>query len=80
MTKPSPSMTCAVHAEIVAAVAHQFVHFLEGAFVEQQVDALAGGEFAFLVLAGAALFASAVFGRSVPSAQFFDSIGHNRPE
>ena len=39
-----------VHAEIAAAVAHQLVELFEGAFVEQQVDALARGEFAFGVL------------------------------
>ena len=54
MTKPSPSIDLLLHAEIAAAVADQLVDFLEGAFVEQQIDALAGGQFAFGVLAGAA--------------------------
>ena len=36
-----------VHAEIAAAVRDQLVQFLEGAFVEQQFDALARGELAF---------------------------------
>ena len=59
-----------VHAEIAAAVANQLVDFLEGAFVEQQIDALAGGELAFLMLAGAAFFAATGFGGGVAAAQF----------
>ena len=39
-----------VHAEVAAAVADQLVQLTEGAFVEQQFDALARGQLAFLVL------------------------------
>ena len=60
-----------VHAEVVAAMADQLVGFLEGAFVEQQVDALARGELAFGVLARAALLATARFGGGVAALQFF---------
>jgi hypothetical protein len=42
-------------------VADQFVGLLEGAFVEQQVDAFARGEFALGVLARATLLAPAGF-------------------
>ena len=57
-----------LHAEIAAAVRDQLVEFLEGALVEQQFDALARGELAFLVLAGAALRASALLGGGVAAA------------
>ena len=60
--KPSPGGTLRFHAEIVGVVADEFVELLEGAFVEQQVDAFAGAELAFLVLALAALGAAAGFG------------------
>jgi hypothetical protein len=39
-----------VQPEIVGAVLDEGIHFAEGAFIEQQVDALAGGEAAFFVL------------------------------
>ena len=39
-----------IHAEIVAAVFDELVPFFEAAGVEQQLDTLAGGELAFLVL------------------------------
>ena len=57
------------HAEVVRLVADELVEFLEGAFIEQQVDALAGAELAFLVLAGVALRASAGFGFGVALAK-----------
>ena len=54
-----------VHAEVCRAMGYKFVGLLEGAFVEQEVDALAGGELAGLLLAGAALGAAALFGDRV---------------
>ncbi len=51
-----------LHAEVVAMVTNQLVGFLEGAFVEQQIDAFARGELAFGVLACAALVSTARFG------------------
>ena len=63
-----------VHAEIAAAVGDQLVEFLEGAFVEQQLDALAGGELAFLVLARAALRPAALLGGRVAAAQFVEAV------
>ena len=47
---------------------HQLVDFFEGALVEQQLDALAGGELAFFVLAGAPFRAASLLGRGVPAA------------
>jgi hypothetical protein len=55
----------------MALVADQFIGFLEGGFVEQQVDAFARGEFAFGVLARAALFSAACFGGGVAALEFF---------
>ena len=59
---------CRIHAEIAAAMRHQHVEFLEGVLVQQQFDALAGAEFALLVLAGAAFRPSALFGGLVAAA------------
>ncbi len=39
-----------VHSKVAAAVPDQLVHFLECAFVQQQIDALARGKFALIVL------------------------------
>ena len=69
MTKPSPRGRLLLHAEIDAAVGDELVEFLEGAFVEQQIDAFAGGEFAGLVLALAAFGAAAFFGCGVAAAE-----------
>ena len=48
----------------------QLVGLLEGALVEQKLDALARRHFALLMLASAALFASTGFGERVPAFQF----------
>ena len=63
-----------VHTEIAAAVGDQLIEFLEGAFVEQQLDALAGGELALLVLARAALRPAALLGGRVAPPQFVEAI------
>ena len=60
------------HAEVAAAVCDQLVGLFEGAFVEQELDALPRRHFAFFVLALAALLASAVFGQLVALLQFCD--------
>ena len=57
-----------IHAEIAAAMGDELVELLEGVLVEEQFDALAGAEFSFLVLAGAALRASALLGGFVAEA------------
>ena len=48
----------------------ELVGLFEGAFVEQELDALAGRHLALLVLARAALFAAASFGQRVAALQF----------
>ena len=59
-----------VHAEVGAAVGDELVGLFEGAFVEEEFDALAGGHLALLVFARAAFFASAGFGERVAPLQF----------
>ncbi len=49
-----------VHAEVVAAMFDEHVPLFEGAFVEQQFKPFAGGELAFAVLRGDALFSAAL--------------------
>ena len=70
MTKPSPKNFLLVHAEVGAAVGDEFVGLFEGAFVEQELDALAGEHLALLVLVGVALLASAGFGEGVAALEF----------
>ena len=66
-------------------VADKLIELLEGAFVEQKLDALAGAELSFLVLARGALGAAARFGFGVAAAKFFEAVGvvamggHGRP-
>ena len=59
------------HAEVAAAVRDQLVGFLEGAFIEQELDALARRHLAFFVLLLAALLAAAFFGQVVALLQLF---------
>ena len=68
--KPSPRILLLVHAEVGAAVGDELVGLFEGAFVEQELDALARRQLALLVLARAALFAAAGFGQRVAALQF----------
>ncbi len=67
-----------VHAEVAGAMADKFVELLKSAFVEKQVDALPGGEFTFLVLAGAAFGAASSLGVGVAAAEFVKTVGHKR--
>ena len=60
------------HAEVVAAVRDQLVGLLEGAFVEQELDALARRHLAFLVLLLAALFPAAFFGQVIALLEFLE--------
>jgi len=55
-------------------VAHKFIGFLKGAFVEEQIDAFARGKLAFGVLAGATLLSTARFGGCVAALQFFHAV------
>ncbi len=59
-----------VHAEVVAAVGDELVGLFEGAFVEEELDALAGGHLALLALRGDAGFASTGLGEGVAALQF----------
>jgi hypothetical protein len=63
-----------VHAEIAAAVFDEFIDFFESAFVEEEFDAFAGGEFTFAVLALAAFGSPALFGGGVAATEFFEAI------
>ena len=63
-----------LHAKIHAAVADQFVELLEGAFVQQQVDALSRGELAGLMLAFAALETASGFGFRVQAAHLLRAV------
>src|SRR5260370_41140875 len=60
-----------VHAEIGAAVAHEFVELFESVFVEETMDALACGELAGFVFALATLGTAASFRFSVEFAELF---------
>ena len=62
-------MRFSLHAEVAAAVHHQGVELDEGARVEQQLDALAGGELALPVLALDALRAAPHLGGAQPLQQ-----------
>ena len=59
VTTPSPGIFCLLHAEVDAAVLDEHVELLERALVEQQLDALARGQLAALVLRLDALLAAA---------------------
>lgn len=65
-----------VHAEVAAVVADELVEFFEGPFVEEEMDALAGGEFAVGVLAGLALGATSGEGGGLSAAEFVEAGGH----
>jgi hypothetical protein len=66
------------HAEIVAAVADQLIGFDEGAFVEEEIDAFAGGELALGVLAFATFVAASGFSTGVAAAQLVEAVRHKR--
>ena len=70
-----------VHLEVTAAVTDEGVEFFEGAFVEEEVDALAGGEFAVTALAFEAIGATAEFGIGAAAFEFGDRIlvSHHEP-
>ena len=53
------------HAKLGGAMGYELVGFLECAFIEKKLDALAGGHFAKFVFPGAAFFAPACFGEFV---------------
>src|ERR1035438_5143150 len=61
-------------SSIAAAMRDELVDLCEGAFVEEQFDALAGGELALFVLAIAAVFAAALLGCGVAAVQLLESV------
>jgi two-component system, cell cycle sensor histidine kinase and response regulator CckA len=63
-----------LHAEILASVLNELVHLLEGAFVEQEIDAFTDGKFAFTVLAFAALGPPTFFSGGVTAPEFIETI------
>ena len=65
-----------LHAEIGRAVFDEGVEFLERAFVEQDVDALARGQLAAGVLGLDALFAAAHVGRGAAPFELADDVVH----
>ena len=67
-----------LHAEVARPVPHQLVHLFEGAFVQQQVDALPRRELALLMLFGPAFLAAPSFSRGVAAAQLLHSVRHTK--
>ncbi len=67
------------HAEVRAAVLDEHVPFLEGARVEQQLDALARGELALRVLRVDALLAAAQARRGALVVELLDDVVHRSP-
>ncbi len=65
-----------LHAEIGTLVLDEHVIFLERAFIEQGLDTLARGEFAFLVLAFNALLAAAETRTLAACFQLLDNVLH----
>ena len=57
---------CAVQVEIMRAVLDKGIHFAEGTFIQQQINAFAGGQASLFVLRFDAL-RSAAQARLVPS-------------
>ena len=63
-----------VHAEIAAAVRHQLVQFFESVLIQQQFDALARAQFAFLVLPRAPLRPAPLLGGLMTAAKFVQAV------
>ena len=55
-------------------MSHQLVHLFERTFVEQQIDALAGGEFPLFMLPFAPLFSTAGLCRGMAPPDFLKSV------
>jgi hypothetical protein len=63
-----------IHAEVAAAMRDELVELFEGAFVEEQFDALAGGKLALVVLAVLAVLAAALLCSSVAAAKLLELV------
>ncbi len=68
-----------LHAEFARAVLDEHVELLERALVEQQLDALARGQLAALVLGGDALLAAAELGVGAAFVERFEDVLHGVP-
>ena len=68
-----------LHAKVRAAVLHEHVPFFKGAVVQQQLNALAGGELALFVLGVDALLAPAQAGKFALFLQLVQDVLHGRP-
>jgi len=69
-----------VHAEIRLAVDHQRVDLAERAFVEQQLDALAGGQLALGLARGQLVLAAAHVGLLLELSEMFNFGVHTAPD
>ena len=76
VTTPSPGILRLLHAEIGRAVLDEHVELLEGALVEQKLDALAGRQLAAAVLRLDALLAAAEARLGAPLFEPFEHIFH----
>jgi hypothetical protein len=65
-----------IHAEVAAAMRHQLVDLFERARVEQQLDPLASGQLAGVVLFLLPRFAAAELGATLEVAQGVMRVGH----
>ena len=68
-----------VHAEIGRAMLDEHVEFLERAFVEQQLDALARGQLAALVLRVDAAWPPPSLARRAPRFKLVENVFHGGP-
>jgi hypothetical protein len=76
ITTPSPGTDCVGHAEVVTAVLLEHVPLFERATIEQQLDALAGSQFALAVLAVDALLATTQTGRRALFCKLANDVVH----
>jgi hypothetical protein len=65
-----------LHAELDRAMLDEHVEFLERAFIQQQLDALAGGQLAAGVLRLDALVAAALLGSGAAFVECFEDVLH----
>jgi hypothetical protein len=70
-----------VQSEVGGAVGDEAIELDEAAFVEQEIEPLAGGELAFLVLLSDAIRSPALIGKDLSVMQLveeFSGVGHGR--
>ncbi len=79
VTTPSPGIFVLLHAEFGGAVFDEHVELLERALVEQEFDALAGGQLAALVLRLDALLPAAELRLGAPLFQPVENVLHIAP-